>query len=98
VVDITVYDEDRNEAARIANAIADSYCEHHQPAASDNSTAASAPGVGIVDRATPGHSPVRPNKPLNITLGVLMGILLGSIFGGAVVGFVSFLGRKGKTG
>jgi capsular polysaccharide biosynthesis protein len=96
VIEITVYSEDRNEAAQIANAIADSYNVYRHPAASDNSPA-SAPNTVIVDRATPGHAPVRPNKPLNITLGVLMGILLGSIIGGASAGFVSLFGRKAKN-
>ena len=96
VMDIIVFSEDRNEAAKIANAIADSYHAYRHPAASDNSTAASTSMTGIVDRATPGHAPVRPNKPLNITLGVLIGILLGSIIGGASAGFVSWFGRKAK--
>jgi capsular polysaccharide biosynthesis protein len=91
VVDITVYSEDRNEAAQIANAIADSYNAYRHPAATDDSRVSV-----IVDRATPGHAPVRPNKPLNITLGALMGILLGSIIGGASAGFVSLFGRKAK--
>jgi capsular polysaccharide biosynthesis protein len=96
VIDITVYSEDRNEAARIANAIADSYNAYRHPAASDDSTAASTPTTGIIDRATPGHAPARPNKPLNITLGALVGILLGSIIGGASAGFVYWFGRKAK--
>jgi capsular polysaccharide biosynthesis protein len=96
VIDITVYSEDRNEAAQIANAIAGSYCEYRHPVASDNSTAASMPKTEIIDRATSGHAPVRPNKPLNITLGALMGILLGSIIGGASAGFASLFGRKAK--
>ena len=92
VMDIIVFSEDRNEAAKIANAIADSYHAYRHPAASDNSTASI-----IVDRATPGHAPVRPNKPLDITLGVLMGIILGSIVGGSSAGFVSWFGRKTKN-
>lgn len=96
VIDITVYSEDRNEAAQIANAIADSYNEYHHPVASDNSMAASTPKTEMIERATPGHAPVRPNKPLNITLGALVGILLGSIIGGVSAGLVSLFGRKAK--
>jgi capsular polysaccharide biosynthesis protein len=95
VMDIIVYSEDRNDAAQIANAIADSYNAYRHPAASDNSSA-SVSNTVIVDRATPGHAPVRPNKPLNITLGALMGVLLGSIIGGASAGLVSLFGRKAK--
>jgi capsular polysaccharide biosynthesis protein len=98
VVDITVYSEDRNEAARIANAIDDAYSEYRQAAAADQSTAASTPSGGIVARATPGHAPVRPNKPLNLTLEVLMGIVLGSIVGAASTGFLSMFGCKDRTG
>jgi hypothetical protein len=39
------------------------------------------PHVEILDRAVPGLRPVRPNKPLNITLGVLIGLVLGLLVG-----------------
>jgi uncharacterized protein involved in exopolysaccharide biosynthesis len=39
------------------------------------------PHVEILDRAVPGFRPIRPNKPLNITLGVLMGLVLGFLVG-----------------
>ena len=38
--------------------------------------------VYIVDNAVPGPRPVRPNKPLNLSLGILGGILLASVVGG----------------
>src|SRR5665213_558047 len=41
--------------------------------------------VTVTDPAVPGHSPVRPNKTLNIVLGVLFGIFLASIAGGISV-------------
>lgn len=37
--------------------------------------------VEIVREALPGHWPVRPNKPLNITLGVVAGFFLASVAG-----------------
>ena len=41
--------------------------------------------VQIVDRAVPGHTPVRPNKTLYISFGALGGIFLGLVLGGAAV-------------
>jgi uncharacterized protein involved in exopolysaccharide biosynthesis len=39
----------------------------------------------IIDKAEPSIVPVRPNKPLNITIGVVGGILLASIIGAFVL-------------
>ncbi len=86
LIDIKVFSEDKNEAARIANAIADA-CSTY-PRSTDNS-ATPAPKVEIAARATPGLAPVRPNKTLNMVVGVLAGIVLGSIAGGMAAGFVS---------
>ncbi|MGA2853911.1 MAG: hypothetical protein ABSE90_07270 [Verrucomicrobiota bacterium] len=91
VIDIKVFSEDKNEAARIANAIADAYTNLLHSAAN---SATSAAKIEIVERAKPGHEPVRPNKPLNLFIGVVAGIILGSIAGGAVAGFVSLPRRK----
>jgi uncharacterized protein involved in exopolysaccharide biosynthesis len=38
--------------------------------------------VDIVERATPGLTRVRPNKPLNIALGAMAGLVLGLLTGG----------------
>ncbi len=89
LIEITVFSEDRNEAAQIANAIADSY-RNHSPSADKPAT--SAPKIEIVDRATPGLAPVRPNKPLNISVGVLAGIVLGFIAGKVAAGLASISG------
>jgi uncharacterized protein involved in exopolysaccharide biosynthesis len=45
--------------------------------------------VEIIDPAAPGLMPVRPNKPLNITLGAIAGIVLASI-AGAISTFIAF--------
>jgi capsular polysaccharide biosynthesis protein len=51
----------------------------------------------IADQAQPGLAPVRPNKPLNITLGAIAGILLASIVG-AMSAFVVFqLGKRRRN-
>ena len=41
--------------------------------------------VQIVERAMPGHTPVRPNKTLYISFGALGGVFLGLVLGGAAV-------------
>ena len=76
LVAITVYSDDRREAAGVANAVAESYQEY---AAGKNHK------VEIVDRAEPGRFPVKPNKPLNIALGAVAGIIFGSL-AAAIVG------------
>ena len=70
LIAITVYSDDRNEAARIANAVAEAYRDY---AAGKNNQ------IEIIDRAEAGRFPVKPNKPLNITLGAVAGIVLGGL-------------------
>ena len=82
LIAITVYSDERNEAARIANAVAEAYRDY---AAGKNNQ------VEIVDRAEPGKYPVKPNKPLNITLGAVAGMILGGL-AAAIVGL--FASRK----
>jgi uncharacterized protein involved in exopolysaccharide biosynthesis len=83
LVAITFYSDDRNEAARIANAVAESY---QQYSVGKNHPAGA---VQIVDRAEPGRYPVKPNKPLNIALGAVAGIILGALAAMIVGLFVS---------
>ena len=122
VIEIRVFDERPDEAATIANAIAEAYRDQINSPERAASTSRSArvemtelvastshgarvemvgmpalasnpvqpgpapsmsggPRVEILDRAVPGFRPVRPNKPLNITLGLLTGLLLGFLAG-----------------
>lgn len=54
-----------------------------------------APLVEIVDRAVPGKFPVKPNKPLDISIGALAGVILGLIVSGIVTGITAKLdGRR----
>ncbi len=83
VIEIRSYSERPDEAAKVANAVAEAYRDY----ANHPDSAASYPGaprVQVLDRAVPGVVPVRPNKPLNISLGVLMGLVLGLAVGGGV--------------
>ena len=79
---IKCYSEDKIEAAQIANAIAISYQDFLKPKPTGTIEAQFQPGpVQIIDTAEPPKYPVRPNKPLNITLGFFGGILIASIIG-----------------
>ncbi len=49
--------------------------------------------VAIVDSATPGLHPVRPNKVLNITLGVIIGLVVGV----GLAFFIEYLDTSVKT-
>jgi uncharacterized protein involved in exopolysaccharide biosynthesis len=82
LIEIRVFSDDRDEAAKLANAIADTYRE-------DRSSAFS---VEIVDKAVPGLRPVRPNKPLNIALGILGGMLLALAAGAGMAGVAAWIG------
>jgi capsular exopolysaccharide synthesis family protein len=49
--------------------------------------------VEIVDTARPGLRPVRPNKPLNITLGIIIGLVVGV----GLAFFIEYLDTSVKT-
>ncbi len=94
LIKIRAFSEDSGEASRIANAVAEAYRSYRleqqeQPFVTSFTDARQRPfklttmesrmlPVEIVDRASPGLRPARPNRPLNIVLGT---------FGGAVLAF-----------
>jgi polysaccharide biosynthesis transport protein len=49
--------------------------------------------VEIVDKASPGLRPVRPNKPLNIALGIIIGLVVGV----GLAFFIEYLDTSVKT-
>jgi len=87
LIEIGFYAEDANEAAEIANAVANVFSEYRLKQnralseASENGSGVNGIMVRIVDRAVPNLRPVRPNRPLNIALGGLVGIALGLVAG-----------------
>jgi len=94
LIAITVYDEDRQEAAQIANAVAESYQEYSAEKSkaaqlSGQPKSADSVSVQIIDRALPANAPSKPNKPLNIALGMVAGIVLGGA-AAALVGLFKF--------
>jgi uncharacterized protein involved in exopolysaccharide biosynthesis len=78
IIQIRVFSDDRVEAAKLANTIAEVY------RSKKSLTDADALRIEMIDTAYPGSRPIRPNKPLNITLGVIMGVVLGTFIGGIV--------------
>jgi capsular polysaccharide biosynthesis protein len=99
LIAITVYSDDRNEAAVIANAVADSYRNYRltkyradHPDLDPRMPISSL--VTIVDPAEPGRAPVKPNKTLNIIIGGVAGIFLGLMAGGAAALVAANLGNR----
>ena len=76
LIAINVYGEQPEEAARIANEIAQVYKNHNNLGSFR---------VEIVDQASPALRPSRPNKPFNLALGVLLGLVLGTVAGAVSV-------------
>jgi capsular polysaccharide biosynthesis protein len=87
LIEITVYSDDKNEAAMIANAIATVYQRSDLATKSPDGKSA----VQILDKAEPGLRPVRPNKPLDITIGCAIGVVIGALG----VGLLRFSRNRG---
>jgi capsular polysaccharide biosynthesis protein len=88
IIAIRVFSERPEEAAKVANAVAEAYRAYRREQPSQSGM------VEIIDTAKPGLRPVRPNKPLNIALGILMGVFLGLVVGGGVWCAGLMLGKK----
>jgi capsular polysaccharide biosynthesis protein len=86
MIEIRVFSDDASEAAKLANAIADTYREARSSAFS----------VEIVDKAVPGLRPVRPNRPLNIALGIIGGMVLALAAGAAMAGIAVWIRRRSR--
>jgi len=76
VIEISAYADAPGEAAEIANAVAKAYLEYRRRPEREGGAPAGFQ-ASIVDTATPGLKPVRPNKPLNLAIGALAGMILG---------------------
>ena len=79
LAEIQVYDQDRQLAADIANAVARSFLDLRA-----ESAGAGAVRPMLLDAAEPGLRPVRPNLPLNLFLGTLAGGGLGCVTAGLI--------------
>jgi len=85
LVAITVHDDRRDEAAQIANQIAQVYKDQTNTRPFQ---------VDIVDRALPALHASRPDKPLNLAAGALVGLVLGT---GAGLARAAFTGKPKST-
>lgn len=105
LIEISVFSETPDEAAELANAIADSYVGFRQEQLRDYLNSAKSRSaaelvvsgepqlwqVQIVDRAEPPGRPVRPNRPLNLLVGAGIGAGLG-----LAVSVATFLWLRGR--
>jgi capsular polysaccharide biosynthesis protein len=112
LVEIRSFSDNPREAARVANAIAETYKMHSMqfsvapvfkslayPAdivVFQSNQARITFPVEIVDSAVPTTEPVRPRKALNICVGAMIGILLGLVCGGGIGGIAFLLGRNAR--
>lgn len=93
--DITVYSDDKDEAAMIANAVAKARMESRNERVTelikrgDTNGANSLARFSVISTALPSFRPIRPNKPLNIFLGGCLGACLAIVAGGISVLFMS---------
>jgi capsular polysaccharide biosynthesis protein/predicted Ser/Thr protein kinase len=87
IIEIRYFAESADDAASIANEIARVYQQAGESAAA--AAGASLIKISIVDLATPGLRPVRPNKPVNLAIGALAGLLLGTAGGAGLAGYKS---------
>jgi capsular polysaccharide biosynthesis protein len=76
LIAISVSGDRPEEAAQIANEIAQTYQNHNNSGSFQ---------VEIVDRALPSLQASRPNKPLNFAIGAMFGLVLGTAAGAARV-------------
>lgn len=90
LIEIRVYSDEPAETAKLANGITKSYAKY---------TAEGRRGfrVELLDKASPPIRPVRPNKPLNITLGVVIGLVLGSGCAGFAVWLALVFQRRRRA-
>lgn len=80
VLEVTATDESPSLAARIANATASRLIAIVPTLSPTDTSASGSPvKVTIVQQASPPHSPISPNIPLNIVSGTLAGIALGAV-------------------
>lgn len=81
LIEIRAHADNPDQAAQLANATAEAYRDYEAER--------HAGFVKITDRARPNPIPVRPNKPLNITIGIILGLILATLVVGSIAGISS---------
>ena len=96
IIKIRVFSDNPDEAARLANGIAEAY-RAYTASLADSAATPRARMVTIIQPAIPELRPVRPNRPLMLAVGIVIGGVLGSIAGAVSVGMVTLIGRNRNT-
>jgi capsular polysaccharide biosynthesis protein len=100
-LEIRAFSDNPEEAARLANGVADSYYAYREEqdhkareAIEESPFMISDPMVRVTDHAIPNYQPVRPNKALNLSVGAFIGILAGAIVASITLGIFASLRRS----
>jgi capsular polysaccharide biosynthesis protein len=95
LIEVTVFNDRPDEAAKMANAVAESYVTFRSKSISVTGVIQNAnERPMITDRAVPNPDPVRPKKALNIAIGCLLGTALGGAAGFLVVAVRKAFAKK----
>jgi capsular polysaccharide biosynthesis protein len=82
IISVTIFGDDPHEAAQLANWIAkglpDFMAKNTVTGGDDSHPVLTPDMVEMAEVAVPVMRPVRPNKPLDITIGIVFGLLLAS--------------------
>lgn len=100
IIQILCYSNDAKEAARIANALAESYCDYLFQWRNESSVGRAKMPVlvgEVVDRASPGLQPVLPNRKQDMVLGLWESIWWGILVGAIVVWIAVRFAKKHRT-
>lgn len=92
IIVISAYSDSPEEAAHLANKVAEAYRQTCAGIAQQNNPTprtSVAPSVVIIDEAVPNSIPVRPNKSLNMVLGAMFGIVMGLLVGVTGAGLIA---------
>ncbi len=100
IISMQVYSDDKNEAATLANEIADSYLKQTKNGQAtilvQGSQVSGSLGLVIIEKATPGRYAVKPNRPLTVFMGFFFGLILAGAIGG-VAFFITKLRRRNRA-
>jgi len=98
VIEIRAFAESPDDAAKLANGLAEAYRGFREEQLAPYATASVASRVAIIQSATREPKAVRPNIPLNIVAGMMIGMVMGAFCGVGAAGLMWFVGRRfGKT-
>ena len=95
-IDIRTFGDNPEEAADLANAMAEAYRDYWAEENEQNANGEIKKIVSIFDRAVLNPIPVRSNRPGNVIIGAILGIMAGLAAGTLAAGFITIV-RKSRT-